>query len=120
MSDKVTDTHSPAPGTEPLALKSNLGLGVVAQPLPFWTPVAAVLPDLGVPVWLYEPGRSMWVGAREDTGDGWLWGNTYGSHYYAESSRGVGRWAYHDNEQDDDYAPTFWMPLPLAPTPNVL
>ena len=111
--------HDDAPTAGPLALGSSDVLGVVAQPLPYWTPVAAGLPALGMPVWLYEPGRGIWVGARADTGDGWLWGNTYGSHYYAETTGGAGAWQCFDNDEGDDYGPTFWMPLPEAPTPNV-
>jgi hypothetical protein len=95
------------------------GLGVVAQPLPFWMPVVAALPGMDMPVWLYAPDRGIWVGARSDLGEGWMWGNTYGSHYYAETSGGVGVWRCHDNEVDEDYQPTMWMPLPVAPTPNV-
>jgi len=94
-------------------------MSAAPAPPPHWTPVAAGLPALGMPVWLYEPGRGIWVGARADTGDGWLWGNTYGSHYYAETTGGAGAWQCFDNDDGDDYGPTFWMPLPEAPTPNV-
>jgi hypothetical protein len=107
------------PGGMPLALRLSEGLGVAAQPLPFWVPVASALPAMDMPVWLYAPDRGIWVGARLDLGDGWMWGNTYGTHYYAETSGAVGAWRCHDNEVDDDYLPTMWMPLPLAPTPNV-
>lgn len=50
-----------------------------------------------------------------DTGDGWLWGNTYGSHYHATTTGGKGYWRCHDNDADDDYSPTFWMALPGPP-----
>jgi hypothetical protein len=91
------------------------GLGVFAQPPAHWIPVAVALPEMDVPVWLYEPSRGIWVGARGDTGDGWLWGNTYGSHYHATTTGGKGYWRCHDNDADDDYSPTFWMALPEPP-----
>lgn len=89
-------------------------LGAAHAP-PHWIPVAVAMPRLDVPVWLYEPKRGIWVGTRGDTGDGWLWGNTYGSHYYAETTGGKGSWRCHDNDVDDDYSPTHWQALPEAP-----
>jgi len=84
-----------------------------------WTPVEAGLPALYMPVWLYEPGRGIWIGARGDAGDGWLWGSTNGSHYYAETTGGVGAWRFREIDVSHDYRPTFWMPLPMAPALNV-
>lgn len=77
-----------------------------------WTPVAERMPEEGRPVWLYEAGRGIWVGAVADAGDGdgWLWGNTYGSHYWDGQA-----WGCHENETDDDYQPTHWAELPLPP-----
>lgn len=76
-----------------------------------WQAVTVSLPDMDEPVWLYEAGRGMWIGARGDVGDDeWLWGNTYGSHYWDGE-----RWKCSDNEVDDDYQPTHWRPLPLPP-----
>lgn len=80
-----------------------------------WIPVSVAKPPIGLPVWLYEPGRGIWTGARGDTGDGWLWGNTYGSHFHATTTGGNGRWQSHDNKVDDDYMPTHWMELPTPP-----
>lgn len=77
-----------------------------------WIPVAERLPEMDTPVWLYEPGRGAWVGERSDTGDGWLWGNTYGSHFMRKD----GTWSATDNDQDADYQPTHWMPLPVLPS----
>jgi hypothetical protein len=76
-----------------------------------WIPTSDRLPELGQAVWLYEPGRGMWIGSREDTGDGWLWGNYHGSIWH----NGV-KWTG-DSEQDDDYQPTQWIPLPDLPSP---
>ena len=73
------------------------------------------LPPLDSPVWLHEPGRGIWIGARADMGDGWLWGNPYGSHFYAESTSGKGTWRFAENQVDEDYRPTSWAPLPTAP-----
>lgn len=76
-----------------------------------WISVEAVLPDLDVPVFLWD-GEDVWVGARGDDADGWLWGTTYGNHYW---NRKMQRWETSDNEADDDYQPTHWMPLPGPP-----
>jgi len=81
-----------------------------------WIPVREALPPMEIPVWLYEPGRGIWTGARGDDGDGWLWGNTYGSHYYATTTSGNGCWLCYDNQTDDDYLPTHWMELPAPPS----
>lgn len=79
--------------------------------VPQWVSVDERLPDIDVPVWLYEPGRGAWVGCRSDSGEGWLWGNTYGNH----SLRADGSWSAWGHEVDDDYRPTFWQPLPALP-----
>ena len=78
-----------------------------------WQPVTPDnLPPLGVPVWLREDNR-IWVGGRAegDNGDGWLWGNTYGSFWSVADGWGG------DIETDDDYKPTHWMRLPEYPKP---
>lgn len=70
--------------------------------------VADHLPDIGQMVWLHENGRT-WIGSRDDGGDGWMWGNSYG-HIWHNGEQWDG-----DCEQDDDYSPTHWMPLPTPP-----
>lgn len=80
-----------------------------------WVPVSERLPELDVPVWLWEPGRGAWIGERGDVGDGWLWGNCYGSEYWNTANE---RWATSSNEADDDYQPTHWQPLPAPPSPE--
>jgi hypothetical protein len=81
---------------------------------PGWISAAERQPELDTPVWLFEPGRGMWVGELSYTGDGWLYVNTYGSHY----SRPDGTWSSTSNDVDDDYQPTHWKPLPLPPSPK--
>lgn len=95
----------------------DLQVAMLSEELCSWVSVDDIdrLPQMGMPVWLYEPGRRIWVGARDETSDGWLWGNTYGSHYYAETGGGNGTWRCNDNEVDDDYSPTHWMSLPAPP-----
>lgn len=75
-----------------------------------WISVESQLPELGIPVWLHENGR-IYVGGRSDEGEGWLWGNCYGSHYMDD-----GVWKC-DIEIDDEYEPTMWMALPSIPKP---
>ena len=83
-----------------------------AKPFDAATGSAAVcdnnLPPLGEIVWLHDGNRT-WIGGRDDIGDGWLWGNTYGSVWH----NGV-KWDG-DLETDDDYKPTHWMRLPEPP-----
>jgi hypothetical protein len=76
-----------------------------------WRNVDECLPEFDVPVWLFEPGRNIWIGARSHEVEGWLWGNCYGAAY----SRPDGTWDSDTNECDDDYQPTHWMPLPGVP-----
>ena len=81
-----------------------------------WVSVETDLPPMGRPVWIYEPGHGIFIGARGDLGEGeWMWGHCYGDYFYSETSRGVGVWRTHTNETDDDYRPTHWMPLPEPP-----
>jgi hypothetical protein len=76
-----------------------------------WISVSERLPEMDLPVWLVE-GDRVWVGARGDDGEGWVWGNSYGSHYWDKSA---GKWTAFDNECDDDYQPTHWQALPEPP-----
>lgn len=75
-----------------------------------WVSIKDRRPDLDVPVWLYEPGRGLWIGGRSDGGDGWLWCDCDGSQYQRD-----GKWCARDFNMDDDYQPTMWKPLPSAP-----
>ncbi len=75
-----------------------------------WRRVEDGLPPIGVPVWLYVPdlGQPM-LGSREDGEDGWCWCRCYGEPWYDKG------WHISDAEQDDDYHPSHWMPLPEPP-----
>lgn len=44
-----------------------------------WQSVGVDLPEMGVPVWLYQPGRGIWIGGRGEVNaeEGWLWGNSH-------------------------------------------
>lgn len=82
-----------------------------------WQSVGVDLPEMGVPVWLYQPGRGVWIGGRGEVNaeDGWLWGN---SHRDCYSTAGEGGLLWHSDtlEIDDDYQPTHWMLLPQPPS----
>lgn len=73
-----------------------------------WMPIETVPEE--VPVWLYEKGRTIWVGTHEYDSDGWCFTNTYGAHYFND-----GKWVTDTADWDDDYQPTHWMPLPEPP-----
>ena len=75
-----------------------------------WIEIEDQLPDLEIPVWLWGPEDGIWIGARTDDGDGYLWGSSYGSQYRDAN----GCWKSEDMEVDD-YHPTHWMPLPNIP-----
>jgi hypothetical protein len=75
-----------------------------------WVPVADRLPDMDVPVWLYENGRAF-IGCRSDGGEGWLWAQCY----VVPALDARGKWQKIDAEADDDYQPTLWQPLPDVP-----
>jgi hypothetical protein len=81
-----------------------------------WIAVSELLPEMDRPVWLVDASGHVWIGARGDTGDGWLWGNAYDSLYRDVA----GNIESSDNEADDDYQPTHWHELPAnvpaAPT----
>jgi len=69
------------------------------------------MPDLDEIVFLFAPPDWIIVGNRSDDGEGWLWGRCYGHFWWdANASRWDG-----DCEQDDDYKPTHWRPLPYPP-----
>ena len=75
-----------------------------------WVRIEDRLPELGEIVWLWEQGRGPWIGSRGDPdSEGWLWGNAYGSMWHNGA-----KWDA-DVEQDDEYKPTHWQPLPLLP-----
>ena len=66
------------------------------------------LPPLGEAVWLWD-GETIWLGGRDDDGDSWLWGNSYGSIWH----NGTG-WDG-DLETDAEYKPTHWKRLTELP-----
>lgn len=79
-----------------------------------WIKVSNEFPTIGVPVFLWD-GERIWIGAHDDTGEGWCFGNTYGHFYFNPKSE---EWETSDNNYwDDDYKPTHWMPLPYPPKP---
>lgn len=80
-----------------------------------WISVTEQLPDIDVPVWLHEPGRGIWIGARADDSDGWLWGASYSGAIYQDNATRAGCWEIRDLEIDNDYRPTFWMAMPDPP-----
>lgn len=83
----------------------------VVRPLA-WVP-CALPPEEGVPVWLWD-GQRLWIGAREYCNDdpgGWFYGMGYGLSWNSFH----GKHELSDNEWDDDYQPTHWMPLPEPP-----
>lgn len=69
------------------------------------------LPELGEIVFLHEKDRATWVGSRDMAEEGWLWSNSYGSFWFNKT---LNKWEA-DTEQDDDYKPTHWTPLPIPP-----
>ena len=73
-----------------------------------WIPVTERLPEIGVPVWLIY-GDQIWIGARCDAGDVWLWGKCYDRPWIED-----GIWKC-DAETDDEYTVTSWMSLPAPP-----
>ena len=81
-----------------------------AVPGSAWIECAAQLPELGQIVWLYEADRGIWIGSRDDAdSEFWLWGNAYAALWHNGKEWDA------DVEQDDDYQPTHWMPLPELP-----
>lgn len=84
-------------------LGSTTGLGA-------WVQTAERLPDMDLPVWLYENGF-VFIGCRGDCGEGWLWAQCY----VVPSFNAQGAWQSVGAEADDDYQPTLWQPLPEPP-----
>jgi hypothetical protein len=76
-----------------------------------WISIDERLPELDIPVWL-ACGDNLFIGCRNDDGDGWLWCNCYGSMYWDKT-----KWSSFDADADD-YLPTHWMPLPTPPNLN--
>lgn len=75
-----------------------------------WREVENELPPLDTPVWLHLKHGSIIQGERNDSGDGWLWANSYNSAYVDKD----GKWKS-EPEMDDDYEVTHWMHLPPPP-----
>jgi len=75
-----------------------------------WISVKERLPEFNKPVWLYEPGRGIWIGDRYDEAEGWLWTNSHGAVWHNGT-----KWDC-DDQLDDDYKPTHWRDLPAPPT----
>jgi hypothetical protein len=103
-------TQNPSPENQPTPKPQGDAVGLVSSDLFGWVRIADRLPELGEIVWLWEEGRGPWIGSRDDPdNEGWLWGNAYGAMWH----NGV-KWDA-DVEQDDEYKPTHWQPLPLLP-----
>ena len=81
-----------------------------------WIPVTEKLPELDEMVWLYENGR-IFIGCRSHfDNEGWLWCRADEPAEYRQALKekfGDG-WDMAP-ESDDDYKPTYWMPLPKPP-----
>jgi hypothetical protein len=80
-----------------------------------WVAVSERLPEIGVPVFAWEGGYIVWRVREFIDSDGWNWCNAYSTHHTrsgweCEASSG---W---EDEFDDEYAPTHWMPLPEPPS----
>jgi hypothetical protein len=71
------------------------------------------LPELDVPVWLYDAKDDLgpFVGCRSDSGDGWLWCRCYDDFYWDK------KWIA-DGSEEDDLNITHWTPLPEPPHRN--
>ena len=83
-------------------------VGSAAGPCSAWVPVSeSSMPAMGQIVWLWD-GQQIWIGGRDDSGDGWLWGNTYGTIWWQGED-------WDGDLEEDDYTPTHWMPLPNPP-----
>jgi FtsZ-binding cell division protein ZapB len=76
----------------------------------FWIPVTESLPPFDVPVWLIDKNKNIWIGARSDSEDGWLWGHCYDGWFYSK-----GLWLTSRVDTDDNYHPTHWAHLPEPP-----
>ena len=74
-----------------------------------WTRCDETLPELDKLVWLADTER-IWIGARADDVDGWVWARAYGDPDWHKSSG----WFTNELEADDDH-PTHWAPLPDPP-----
>ena len=76
-----------------------------------WISVKDRLPPTDIPVWGYLPDKILpiLVLCRADTDEGWLWANCYNSQEYHHG------WTCYEAEIDEDYQPTYWMPLPSPP-----
>ena len=74
-----------------------------------WVAVSERLPEIGVPVFAWEGGYIVWRVREFIDSDGWNWCNAYSTHHTRSG------WECED-EFDDEYAPTHWMPLPEPPS----
>lgn len=71
-----------------------------------WISVEERLPEIDTPV-LAVVGKNIYALARVEYDEGWLWGigcNDLGD--------------VRNYEADDDYQPTYWMPLAIPPAPE--
>ena len=78
-----------------------------------WIKCSDRTPPESQPVWLWD-GNRLWIGAYEYCNDdpgGWFYGMGYGERWNSFYAR----WELMDNDWDDDYQPTHWMPLPEPP-----
>jgi len=76
-----------------------------------WTRCEDRLPELDVPVWIWDPevGQPV-IGVRGHGDDGWIWYRADSDYWW---SRGEG-WRTNGEDWDDDH-PTHWAPLPVPP-----
>ena len=78
-----------------------------------WIKCSEKTPPEKEPVWLFD-GKDMWIGSYEycdDDPGGWFYGKGYGLTW----NQFHGKHELTDNEWDDDYQPSHWMPLPEPP-----
>lgn len=75
-----------------------------------WIKCSDVIPDNNTPVWGFTSDGVLSVFCISDSGEGFEWGNCYGSHYYDN-----GVWNCNESSVDDFYDVVKWMPLPNPP-----
>ena len=53
-----------------------------------WIPTARDLPEMDLPVWLYQPEIGVWIGCRSEAGDDeWLWATSHSSVFNMRALR---------------------------------
>jgi len=77
-----------------------------AQQSSQWISVEDRLPEMETPV-VALVGKNVYALARVDYDEGWLW-----------AICGCDLSDIRDYEADDDYQPTYWMPLAIPPAPE--